>query len=90
MLKKQTDWEALRGVRCARNAQAITHLFFADDKLLFGQTDLNTCNIMREVLQNYEASLRQIINLQKSSIFIPNSSNETKDQVFVALNMHQN
>lgn len=82
---------ALRGVRCARNAPEITHLLFVDDTLLFGQSDLNTCNNLRWVLQNYEDTSGQTINLQKSSItFSLNSSIEVKDQVFGALNMSRN
>lgn len=78
-------------MRCARNALAITHLFFADDTLLFGNIDLNNFHIISEVLKSYEAASGQAINLNKSCIaFSPNTSCEMKDLVFSSLNMLRN
>lgn len=90
LMKIQSVAGGLKRVRCARNAPTITHLFFADDTLLFGQTDNTTCNIIREMLKKYEEASGQVINIQKSSItFSPNKSDELKTQVFSKLNMIQ-
>lgn len=36
LLKKGSDMAVLKGINCARNAPTVSHLFFADDTLLFG------------------------------------------------------
>lgn len=40
------------------------HQHFQDDTLLFGQTDITTCSIIREVLKKYEEA-GHVINNQK-------------------------
>lgn len=91
LLHRQSDLGNLCRVRCARNALAITHLFFADDTLLFGNIDLNNFHIISEVLKSYEAASGQAINLKQSCItFSPNTSCEMKDLVFSSLNMLRN
>lgn len=88
---RQSELGNLRGVRCARNAPAITQLFFADDNLLCGNTDLHNCLIIKDVLKEYEAASGQSINLNKSCItFSPNTSRAKKDITFSSLSMFSN
>lgn len=47
-----------------------THLFFADDLILFGQTTSSNCTAILEVLEQFCAISRQTINLQKSKLYI--------------------
>lgn len=65
---------ALSGIRCHRLAPTITHLFFVDDTLLFGEVDRVSCENLREIMQVYENASGQLINLNKYSItFSPSS-----------------
>ena len=60
----------------------ITHLFFADDSLLFCSANGTECNKLKEILKIYESALGQKINTDKSSIFFsPNTSQELKDEI---------
>lgn len=63
----------------------ITHLFFADDNLIMGNTNVISCDNIREVLSIYPTEL-----LGKKLIFSPNMSEIQKSEVFAALNMLPN
>lgn len=65
---RQSELGNLCGVKCGRNAPFITHLFFADDTLILGEADLDNCNTIRGVIQIYEASSGQVINLNKNLV----------------------
>lgn len=91
LLRLQSELGNLGGVWCARNDPAITHLFFVDDTLLFGNTYLNNCHIISVVLRSYEEASGQAINLTKSCItFSPNTSCQMKELVFSSLRMIRN
>ncbi|KAL7252308.1 hypothetical protein ACSBR1_014034 [Camellia fascicularis] len=48
----------------------ISHLFFADDLLLFGKADVSNCNTIMEVLNDFSAASGLKISLFKSKLFI--------------------
>lgn len=52
-----------------RNVEPISHLFYADDMLLFTNGKLRSLKNLRKLLQWYEKSSGQQINLQKSACF---------------------
>lgn len=91
LLKRSVQLRGIRGLRCARKAPEITHVFFADDTLLFGQADIVTSNLFREILDLYESASGQSINLLKSCItFSPNTPSLLKTQIFSGLRMNHN
>ena len=47
----------------------ITHLFFADDSLLFCKASRQECQKLIEILEIYEATSGQKINANKFSVF---------------------
>lgn len=47
----------------------VSHLFFADDSLLFCKATNCECRKLVEILELYEAASRQKVNTEKSSIF---------------------
>ena len=47
----------------------ISHLFFADDSLLFCKVSSQECQHLIDILRLYEAALGQKINTNKSSVF---------------------
>ncbi|XP_019170961.1 PREDICTED: uncharacterized protein LOC109166463 [Ipomoea nil] len=58
----------LHGCRVARGAPPISHLFFADDSLLFFKANLQEALEVKKCLGVYEAFSGQAVNFQKSSI----------------------
>ena len=64
----------LSGVSICRGCPKITHLFFADDSLLFCKATSQECQHLMNILQLYEAASGQKINADKSSVFFSNNT----------------
>ena len=69
----------------------MTHLFFADDGILFCKASLEECHLLRSTLMEYEEASGQKVNTDKSSIFFsPNTAQATRDAIFNILGPMQN
>ncbi|KAM6596535.1 hypothetical protein CsatA_007059 [Cannabis sativa] len=63
----------LMGFRCSRSGPRVSHLFFADDSLIFGRANGREAESIRRILQCYEYASGQQVNFDKSAItFSPN------------------
>lgn len=60
----------IHGTRICRGAPSISHLLFADDSFLFFRATQKECEVMKNILNYYEATLGQAINLTKSEVFL--------------------
>lgn len=72
-LKKLELMGDLQLYKLRRNVQSISHLLFADDMLVFSNGRLKSFRCLRGLLQSYERSSGQQINLEKSSIYVSKS-----------------
>ncbi|XP_021749725.1 uncharacterized protein LOC110715453 [Chenopodium quinoa] len=68
MLQLASERKLIHGVRASRNGPEITHLFFADDILLFTRATRQECSVIVDILNKYEATSGQKINLEKSEV----------------------
>ena len=69
----------LNGISICRGCPKVTHLFFADDNLLFCKAERQEGHKLVELLQQYEAASGQKINAVKSSVFFSqNTPHETR------------
>ncbi|KAL4627161.1 hypothetical protein ACB092_05G147900 [Castanea dentata] len=74
--------DILRGVAASARGPRISHLFFADDSLIFGRATTMECNEIQRILQVYETSSGQQLNRSKSSLFFsPNTEMSTKESI---------
>ncbi|POO03847.1 LOW QUALITY PROTEIN: hypothetical protein TorRG33x02_001510, partial [Trema orientale] len=53
---------------CAKDSPRISHLFFADDSLVFTRATIQDAEILHRILSWYERASSQKINLEKSVI----------------------
>lgn len=70
LITNKVEEGSWKGIKVSRNVCPISHLFFADDLILFGQTNVNTCKAMMEVLKDFCDMSGQTINLSKFKLFV--------------------
>ncbi|XP_073119573.1 uncharacterized protein [Henckelia pumila] len=64
----------LKGVKVASSSPSISHLFFADDSLMFFRATMADTSAIRNCLNGYEKASGQLVNFEKSSLsFSPNT-----------------
>ena len=76
----------IRGYSLCRNSPCLTHLFFADDSLLFCRATNQECQKILEILDCYAQCSGQQINQSKTTIFFSKSTfEETREHIKQAL-----
>lgn len=68
LIKRYERLGLLHGVRVARSAPEVTHLFFADDSFLFFRANQAEASAVKQILTNYGDASGQLVNFTKSSI----------------------
>ncbi|XP_019170536.1 PREDICTED: uncharacterized protein LOC109166101 [Ipomoea nil] len=68
LLQRAQDKGLIHGCRVARGAPPISHLFFADDSLLFFRANMQEASEIKNCLLLYESLSGQKVNYHKSSI----------------------
>ena len=66
----------LKGFSLCKRGLKLTHLFFANDSLLFCRASYEDCNNILKLLAKYESLSRQKINKDKTTIFFSKSTAE--------------
>ncbi|XP_019167563.1 PREDICTED: uncharacterized protein LOC109163264 [Ipomoea nil] len=80
----------LHGCRVARGAPPISHLFFADDSLLFFRATAQEASVVKQCLSVYEEMSGQAVNYCKSSIcYSKNTRDEHREEVASILGVVQ-
>lgn len=81
LLQNATDEGVYNGFSLCRNRPKLTHLFFADDCLIFCRSTLEECNTIQELLAIYETK-------EKTTLFFSRITNEaTQETLKVALSV---
>lgn len=70
----------IQGVRIARGAPIVTHLFFVDDSPVFIKATAEERNL-KTCLMHYERALGQLINYDKSAITFSRTSSHCSRHV---------
>ncbi|KAM1655328.1 hypothetical protein ACFX2K_007610 [Malus domestica] len=69
LIRRGMERGALHGLCVSANGTPISHLFFADDSVLFGHASVEEARGIVEVLRTYARGSGQAVNLSKSLIF---------------------
>ncbi|CAN6722681.1 unnamed protein product [Malus baccata var. baccata] len=82
LLRKGLEQDALHGFKFTDTGTPITHLFFADDSVVFGNATVDEARAVAEALKVYACGSGQEVNLTKSSVFFsPKTPNRTKREI---------
>ena len=77
----------IHGFSICRSGHKLTHLFFANDCLIFCRSTLEECNKIQELLAYYEIVSGQVINKEKTTLcFSRNTDEVTQEAIKVGLN----
>ena len=68
MLKKATREGAIEGMATARLDSRVSHLFFADDDMIFCRATNGDCLKLLQTSETYEKAYGKAINTKKSGI----------------------
>ncbi|WJX27814.1 hypothetical protein P8452_16597 [Trifolium repens] len=66
LLHKASISKNLHGIKVARSAPQLSHLFFADDSLLFSRANSDEARTIMKILKTYQNASGQVVNLDKS------------------------
>ncbi|XP_031116020.1 uncharacterized protein LOC116019789 [Ipomoea triloba] len=81
---------SIHGCRVARGSPPISHLFFADDSLLFFKANAQEAGVIKQCLVDYESMSGQVVNFHKSSVcFSRNTSVVAREEVATVLGVVQ-
>uniref|UniRef100_A0A803Q1S7 Reverse transcriptase domain-containing protein n=1 Tax=Cannabis sativa TaxID=3483 RepID=A0A803Q1S7_CANSA len=74
------------GIKIARRAPTISHLFFADDSLLFSSASVQAATTIQSILRHYSHASGQMVNFTKSALyFSPNTTQAIKQEIATLL-----
>ncbi|KAL0017468.1 hypothetical protein SO802_004537 [Lithocarpus litseifolius] len=66
----------MEGVAVCRGAPILSHLFFANDSLIFCKASLDECDSLQRVLKVYEDASGQQLNRAKTSLFFSSNTDQ--------------
>ncbi|XP_031101746.1 uncharacterized protein LOC116005640 [Ipomoea triloba] len=90
LLQKAQAEGSIRGCRVARGASPVSHLFFADDSLLFFRANAQEVGAVKHCLDLYENMSGQAVNYHKSNVcFSINTQTHHREEVVAVLGVDQ-
>ncbi|XP_075498859.1 uncharacterized protein LOC142537187 [Primulina tabacum] len=79
---KAVELKLFRGVKVVNSCPVISHLFFADDSLIFFRATKEDSVNVRRCIQIYEKASGQMVNFDKSSLtFSPSTSAQQSQEI---------
>lgn len=82
MIEKAANYGLIRGISLCRNGPRLTHLFFADDSLLFCRASIQECNHIQAILADYEVASGQKLNRDKTTLFFSKATSpDTRENI---------
>nr|XP_027100870.1 uncharacterized protein LOC113719906 [Coffea arabica] len=86
LLRRAEESKRIEGLKISRQGPVLTHLFFADDSIIFCKANKEVAGEIMKVLKVYENSSGQLVNLDKSAVFFSkNVVSEKKGEICQAL-----
>ena len=82
LIEEKCNAKLWQPVKASQSGLAFSHLFFADDLLLFAKADYINCSTIRDVLDDFCSISGQTVSEAKSKVyFSPNVDKDTRDSL---------
>ena len=82
LLARASQTKTIQGLSISRGGPQLTHIFFANDSVLFCRPNMQKCNAILEILRKYEKASGQQVNQDKTIIFFNASTrSSTQDEI---------
>ena len=82
LIEEKCNAKLWQPVKASQSGLAFSHLFFADDLLLFAKADYINCSAIRDVLDDFCSISGQTVSEAKSRVyFSPNVDKDTRDSL---------
>ena len=82
LLQRAISMGSIKGVVASPQGPHISHLFFADDSIIFCQATKEDCDHLVQILEIYEQASGQKINREKTSLFFShNTSHDMQEEI---------
>ena len=80
LIEEKCTTKAWKPVKASRSGPTFSHLFFADDLVLFATANVDNCSTINSVLQEFCFKFRMKVSVNKSRVFFsPNVEPDLKD-----------
>ncbi|KAL5554253.1 hypothetical protein UlMin_041654 [Ulmus minor] len=90
MLARFEERKCFTGIKIASGCPSISHLFFADDSLIFCKAKISEATHLKSCLTSYVKASRQLINFDKSALsFSPNTRRNDKTTICLVFGVNQ-
>ena len=82
LIKKAVSNGVIKGVSVCRGGPILSHLFFANDSIIFCKAFIENCDSLQRVLNVYELASSQQLNRAKTSLFFnSNTAHEVQEEI---------
>ncbi|CAL5385637.1 unnamed protein product [Camellia sinensis] len=80
MIHNAVGQQLLSGVKLSLSGPRVSHLFFADDSLVFAKASFDEAQVLMHILSAFEEASGQKVNLDKSSVFFSKNVDDQSKQ----------
>lgn len=90
LLSKAALDGCIHGAKVCKGAPRVSHLFFADDSILFARATLQECSVIANVISLYERASGQKINFNKAEVtFSKNVESTRRNEILNMLGVRE-
>lgn len=80
MINKAEKNNLINGLNFGDSKGLVSHLFFADDSIIFCEANENECLTVKNIIRMYSKISGQVVNFDKSEICFGREINRTKQE----------